>query len=266
MTVSIHPSSLVDPEVSLGKNVHIGPFCIVKKGVQLGDNCILQSHCVIEGKTTIGAGNTFGPFCALGLPPQDKSYKGEETEVLIGENNIFREYCSIHRGTTKENLKTVIGSHNFFMSYIHFGHDVVIGNNCIIANTVNFAGHVHLGDRCVLGGGTNISQFCRIGRGVYLGGGSGVDRDIPPFCTAYGNRILLKGVNIIGLKRMGISKEVISDMVDFFRQMESSHLSQRNFCQKFLIDYPSSSSSFALISEFIEFVQQSSLGIAGFMA
>jgi UDP-N-acetylglucosamine acyltransferase len=261
MTI-IHSSSLVDPSAKIHETVKVGPFCIIGPNVEIGANTILHSHVVVDGHTTIGEGNQFFQGCSIGAPPQDTSYKGEPTRTVIGNNNTFREYVSIHRGTTKENLVTQIGNNCLFMAYVHAGHDVVIGNNCIIANSTNFAGHVKIGDRVGIGGGTQISQFVTIGRGAYIGGATAIDRDIPVFCTAMGNRVFLKGINIIGLRRQGYSKQEISEVVDFYRTMESSALSPRAF-----VDHAEHMAEFKdnrIVQEMAEQIKKSEIGIAPF--
>lgn len=259
---SIHLSSIVDSNAKLHESVKIGPFCIVGPNVEIGANTILYSHVVIDGHTTIGEGNQFFQGCSIGAPPQDNSYKGEPTRTVIGNNNTFREYVSIHRGTLKENLVTQIGSNCLFMAYVHAGHDVSIGNNCVIANSTNFAGHVKVGDRVIIGGGTNISQFVSLGRGAYIGGASAIDRDIPVFCTAMGNRVYLKGINIIGMRRQGYSKQEISEVVDFYRTMESSALSPRSF-----VDHSELMEEFKdnrVVLEMVEQIKKTEIGIAPF--
>jgi UDP-N-acetylglucosamine acyltransferase len=262
--VEIHGNSLVHPEAKLGKNVKVGPFCVVGPNVEIGDNTVLHSHVVIDGHTQIGANNKFFQFCSIGAPPQDNSYKGEPTKVIIGENNTFREYVSVHRGTLKQEGMTKIGSNSLFMAYTHFGHDVTVGNNITVANSSNFAGHVTIGDRVIIGGGTMVSQFVTIGRGAYIGGGSGIDKDIPPFFTAYGNRIKIKGINIIGLKRQGHDKQAISDLVDFVRMLEANTLSPRAFVDhnELMSDYTNS----ILVKEIADFIKKSEIGIPPFMA
>lgn len=260
----IHPTSLVDKNAKLHETVVVGPFCIIGPNVEVGANTIFHSHVVVDGHTVIGEGNKFFQGCSVGAPPQDNSYKGEPTKTLIGNNNTFREYVSIHRGTTKENLITTIGNNNLLMAYSHVAHDVVMGNNCTIANSTNFAGHVRVGDRVGVGGGTQVQQFITIGRGAYIGGGAAIDRDIPMFCTALGNRAHLKGINIIGLKRQGYTKEQVSEVVDFYRTMESSKLSPRAFVEnaemmKEYIDNP-------VVQEMAEQIKKSEVGIAPFNA
>ena len=259
---SIHLSSIVDPNAKLHDSVKVGPFCIVGPNVEIGANTILHSHVVVDGHTTIGEGNQFFQGCSIGAPPQDLSYKGEPTRTVIGNNNVFREYVSIHRGTLKENSITSIGNNCLFMAYVHAGHDVGVGNNVIVANSSNFAGHVKIGDRVIIGGGTNISQFVSLGRGAYIGGATAIDRDIPLFCTAMGNRAYLKGINIIGLRRQGYSKQEISEVVDFYRTMEASALSPRAFIEhdELMTEFKDN----RLVIEMAEQIRKSEIGIAPF--
>jgi UDP-N-acetylglucosamine acyltransferase len=259
-----HPMVFIHPEAKIGNNVKIGPFCVIGANVEVGDDCFFHSNVVVEGHTKIGKGNKFFQFCSIGAPPQDNSYKGEPTETIIGDNNIFREYVSVHRGTLKQDKKTIIGSNSLYMAYCHIAHDCNLGNNLTFANLVQLAGHVNIGDRVIIGGNTGISQFVTIGKGAYIGGGSVIDRDIPNFCTAYGNRIRLKGINIIGLKRQGHSKEAVSEVVDFYRTMEASALAPRAF-----VSHPELMEEFknnAVIQDIAAFVAKSEIGIAPFMA
>jgi UDP-N-acetylglucosamine acyltransferase len=260
----VHPTAIVNPDARLGENVTVGPFCIIGPHVRIGDNTTLYSHVVMDGHTTIGKNNQFFQFCSIGAPPQDTSYKGEPTRVEVGDNNIFRECVTIHRGTLKQDQLTKIGNNCFFMAYVHVGHDGTVGNNVTLVNSVNLAGHVTLGDRVIIGGGTNIGQFVTLGRGSYIGGGSGIDKDIPPFCTAYGNRIRLKGINIIGMRRQGHSREAINEVVDFYRTMEASTLSPRSFVdhEEYYNEYKNNT----VVQEIITAIKKSEVGIAPFMA
>ncbi len=260
----ISPLAAVHPEAKIAEDVTIGPFCQVGPHVEIGKGCRFNSHVVLDGHLKIGEGNVFFPFTSIGTAPQDMSYKGQPTRVDIGDHNIFREYVSIHRGTTKQDEVTKIGSHGLFMAYVHFGHDVVVEDHVIIANACNIAGHVRIGNRVIIGGGTNISQFISLGEAAYIGGGSGIDRDIPSFCTAYGNRIKLKGINIIGLKRLGHSKSEISEAVDFYRTMEASALSPRAF-----IDHPEFMEEYRenpIVRKVSDFILRSEIGIPPFMS
>lgn len=263
MSPEIHSLSTVHPEAQIAGNVKIGPFCVIGPNVKIGEGCVLQSHVVIEGHTTIGKNNKFSQFCSIGAPPQDSSYKGEPTETIIGDNNNFREYVSIHRGTLKQDKKTIVGNNGFYMAYVHIAHDCTIGNNVTFANAVGCAGHVVIGDRVIIGGNSGISQFVSIGKGAYLGGGSAIDRDIPNYCTAYGNRIRLKGINIIGLKRNGFSKQEVSEVVDFYRTMESSALAPRAFVEhaELMEEFKSN----PIVLEIAAFIRKSEIGIAPFM-
>lgn len=264
METFIHDLALVSPEAQIGKGVSIGAFSIIGPHVKIGDNTSIDSHVKVEGHTLIGENNRIGSFSIIGAPPQDSSYKGEPTEVIIGNENIIREYVSIHRGTLKDKKKTVVGDHNLLMSYVHLGHDVVFGSHCTIANSTNFAGHVHIGDRVIIGGGCNISQFVSLGEGSYLGGASAIDRDIPTFCTAYGNRVRLKGINIIGMRRSGYSKQEISETVDFYRTMEANPLSPRAFVNhdELIAEYRGN----PVIAQMMKEISQSEVGMAPFMS
>lgn len=263
MSASIHPSAIVSPEAVLGENVSVGPFSMIGPHVKIGNGCQIGAQVHIDGHTEIGENNVFHSFSSIGAPPQDTSYKGEPTRTVIGNNNTFREYVSIHRGTMKDQGVTRVGNNSLFMAYVHLGHDVQFGSNCVIANSTNFAGHVKIGDRVIIGGGSQISQFVSIGRGAYLGGATAIDRDIPIFCTAYGNRVKLKGVNIIGMRRQGVDKSAISEVVDFYRTMEASALSPRAF-----VDHEEHMAEFAgnpIIAEMVEFIRVSEVGIAPFL-
>jgi UDP-N-acetylglucosamine acyltransferase len=259
---NIHPSAVVDPSAELSTDVVVGPYCVIGPKVKIGSGTVLYGHVTVDGKTTIGENNHFYQYSTIGLPPQDLSYKNEDTELIIGNNNVFREFCSIHRGTTKEDWKTTVGNNCFFMSYVHIAHDVIIGNNVLFVNSVQCAGHVKIYDYARISGATNISQFVSIGQSAFIGGGSAIDRDIPDFCTAYGNRIKLKGINIIGLKRAGYSKQDIAEVVEFYRSMESSALSPRVF-----IDHPDLMDEFkhnSLVVKMADFIRRSQIGIAPF--
>ena len=263
MAAEIHPMASVHPEARLAGDVKVGPFCVIGPNVEIGEGTQLVSNVVIEGHTKIGKNNRFFQFCSVGAPPQDNSYKNEPTETIIGDGNTFREYVSIHRGTTKQDKKTVIGNSSLFMAYCHIAHDCVLGNNITFANTVMLAGHVNIGDRVIVGGSTSVSQFVSLGRGAYIGGASAIDRDIPNFCTAYGNRVRLKGINIVGLKRQGHDKQIVSEVVDFYRTMESSALSPRAFVEhkELMLEYVNN----AVVKEIADFIRKSEIGVAPFM-
>ncbi len=262
MSSLIHPSAIIAEDAVIGKDVKIGPYCVIGPKVEIGDGTIMHSHVFVECNTKIGKNNVFFPFGSIGASPQDYSYKGEETRLEIGDGNTFRECVTINRGTMKEVGLTKIGNNSLIMAYVHIAHDVVIGDHCTIVNSVNVAGHVRIGDRVIIGGSSSVAQFVRLGRGAYIGGASAVDKDIPVFCTAYGNRIKLKGVNIVGMKRLNISREVISELVEFLRAMESSSLAPAVFISDSESMKPFVHNS--IVKEMVEQIKTSEIGIAPF--
>lgn len=208
----IHPSAVIHPGAEIGKEVKIGPYTVVGEHVRIGDRTVIESHVVIDGWTEIGTDCKIYPFSTIGTPPQDLSYKGEETRVSIGDYNIIRECTTIHRGTKKGNGITVVGSYNYIMAYAHIAHDCIIGNHIIMANAASLGGHITVEDFAVIGGLTGIHQFVRIGMYAMVGACSAVSLDVPPFVRAVGNRAQLYGLNITGLKRHGFSHERIEDI------------------------------------------------------
>ena len=210
MSVSIDPRAAVDPAARLADGVEVGPFAVVGPDVVVGPRTKIGPNVVIDGKVTIGADNVFNPGCAIGFPPQDFSYKGEPTEVVIGDGNVFREHCTVHRGTPRGAGATRIGSHGYFMVGAHMAHDNVVGDHVLMVNAATLAGHVHIGDHAVVGAYSGVHQFCRVGAYAFIGGYSVVTRDAIPFCTTVGNRARCYGINRIGLKRMGKPQATIA--------------------------------------------------------
>lgn len=264
MSAQIHPTAIIEEGAKLGENVVIGPYCLIGPNVEIGNDCKLISHVVINGHTTIGNNNEFHQFCSIGVPPQDKGYKNEPTKTIIGDNNLFREGCTVHRATTKENHETVIGSNGYFMTGVHFAHDCKIGDFVTLANGTMCAGHVKIGDYVQMGGACGVTPFCSVGRGAFIGAASAIDKDVPQFCTAFGNRVRIKGVNIIGMRRRGYSKDQISEVVEFYRMMEASALSPRAF-----VKHPENMEEYRhseLIQEIAEFIEESEVGISSFMS
>lgn len=206
-TKNIHPTAIISTSAIIGNNVRIGPYCIVGEHVKLGDNTELKAHVVIEGRTTIGSGNIIYPFASIGNPPQDLKYKGEPSEVIIGNNNTIREYVTIQPGTAAGGMQTIVGNNNLLMVGVHIAHDCRVGNRIVLANYVSLAGHVTLHDFVILGGLSAVQQHTRIGQYAMIGGLSGVEKDIIPFGLAIGNRAYLEGVNLVGLNRHGFDKQ-----------------------------------------------------------
>jgi len=217
--MAIHPSAVVDPKAELDSSVEVGPYAVIEAGVCIDADTRVQPHAVISGPTKIGKRNLIGSFATVGGAPQDLSYKGEPTELIIGDDNQIREYASIHRGTPHGQGKTVIGNSNLLMAYIHVAHDCQIGNNVILANVATLAGHVEVGDRASIGGLVAVHQFCRIGPLSYIGGLSGIGLDVPPYVILAGtrNRTRISGINKIGLKRNGFSRETINNLDHAFK-------------------------------------------------
>ena len=210
--INKHHTSIISEKAVLGSNVTIGPYCIINENVKIGNNVNLIAHIYIDGNTTIGDNCTFFPYCSIGTSPQDLKYKGEKSILKIGNNNIFREYVTVNPGTEGGGLKTVIGDNCLFMINAHVAHDCKIGNNVIMVNNASIAGHVILEDYAIMGALSGAHQFCRIGKHSMIGGLSGVDSDVIPYGTVIGNRAYLSGLNIIGLKRRGFSKDIIQDL------------------------------------------------------
>ena len=206
--ILIHSTAIIHPSAELGNNVSVGPFCVIDANVTIDDNTILESHVVIKGKTTIGKNNHFYQFGSIGEACQDKKYKGEATELIIGDNNVLREGITVHRGTVQDRGITQIGNNNLLMTYVHIAHDCVIGNNSILASNATLAGHVHVGDWVILGGMTAAHQFCHIGSHSFVGGGVIVLRDVPPY-VMLGEGSIPRGINSEGLRRRGFSDETI---------------------------------------------------------
>ncbi len=264
MSQIIHPTAIVHDGAELADNVEVGPYCIIGPNVKVGEGSKFTSHVVVDGHTTIGKNNTFHQFSSIGVPPQDKSYKGEPTETIIGDGNLFRESCTVHRATTKQDLVTRVGDNGYFMTGVHFAHDCNIGNNVVLANGTMCAGHVIIGDYVQMGGACGVTPFCHVATGAFIGAASAIDKDVPHFCAAYGNRVKIKGVNIIGMKRRGYSKEQISEVVEFYRMMDSSALSPRAF-----VNHPENMEDYKnnkLVMEIAQFIAKSEIGLPAFMS
>lgn len=212
----IHPTAVISTSSILGEGIKVGPFCVIGDHVRLGNGCVLHSHVVLEGHITAGNNNTFYPFTSIGHPPQDLKFKGEKSEITIGDDNIFREYVTVNPGTAGDALTTVIGSGCLFMIGSHIAHDCRVGDKVILANNATLAGHVHVGSHTVIGGLAAVHQFVRIGDHAMIGGLSGIEHDIIPFGQAVGERATLAGLNLVGMKRRGFQRETIKAIRDAF--------------------------------------------------
>ena len=218
----IHSSSVIDKKAKISKNVKIGPFCFIGPNVELAENVELISNVHLEGNTKIGKGTRIFPFACVGTQPQDLKYKGEKNYLVIGENNLIREYVTINPGTEGGGSKTIIGNNCLFMISSHIAHDCNIGNNVIIANNVPLGGHVTIEDSVVIGGNSAVQQFTRIGRLAMIGGMTGVLKDVIPFGLSIGNRNFLQGLNLIGLRRHKYENQKIMGLDKAYRKIFSS--------------------------------------------
>lgn len=214
---AIHPTAIIDKSAELGADVEIGPYCIVGPGVRLGARTRLVSHVFIERETTLGEDNVVHPFAVLGQPAQDTSYKGEPTKLAIGSRNTIREHVSMHRGTVRSRGETVVGDGGYFMAQSHVAHDCVVGNNVIFAQGATLGGHVQVGDHVIMGGLSAMHQNGRIGHHAFVGGLAAVVADVIPYGSVFGNHAQLAGLNVVGLKRRGFTREAIHDLRAAYR-------------------------------------------------
>jgi UDP-N-acetylglucosamine acyltransferase len=219
----IHPTAVVDKHAELGPDVEVGPYCVIGPKVKIGKGTRLVSHVSVQDLSEIGEECTLYPFVAVGGPPQDLHYRGEETTCIIGDRNTIREYATLNRGSTSSGT-TIVGSDNFIMAYSHVAHDCRVGSHVIMANCATLAGHVHVGDHAILSGLSAAHQFCRIGTYAFISGLTGVPKDVPPFMMAAGNRARLYGLNAVGLERQGFSKAEISKLKRAYRILFRSSL------------------------------------------
>lgn len=253
----IHPHAIIEPGAIIGKNVKIGPWTHIAKNVVIGDDCEISSHVVINGPTRIGHGNRIFQFASIGEDCQDLKYAGEPTELIIGDNNIFRECCTIHRGTVQDNSITKIGSDNLFMAYTHVAHDCIVGDHCILANSASIAGHVHVGDYAILGGMSGVHQFCHIGAHCFIAANALVLKDVPAYVMASGQPAKPFGLNSEGLKRRGFDKEVILNIKRAYKDVYRKGLSVDDALQSISTQYQPSSE----LSMFSDSIKLSTRGI-----
>lgn len=213
----IDPTARISPGAKLAEGVEVGPFSTVEDRVEIGPGTKIGPYCLVQGPTAIGASCTFTGYASVGTPPQDHSYKGEDTRLVIGDGNTIREFVTINRGTVKDKQVTTIGDGNLIMAYCHVAHDCVIGSHVVMGNLATLAGHVEIQDRAVIGGLAAVHQFTRVGAYAIVGGGSMVSLDIIPYAKASGDRAGLFGVNAIGLKRGGFGPEEIKNIEKAYR-------------------------------------------------
>jgi UDP-N-acetylglucosamine acyltransferase len=254
---SIHPTAVVSPGARIGDDCFIGPYCIVGDEVQVGDGVRLESHCVVDGRTSIGAGTHVFPFVSIGLASQDLKYKGEPSETIIGERNNIREFVTIHRGTAGGGMLTKIGDDCLIMAQAHVAHDCVIGNGVIMANAATLAGHVVIEDRANIGAYSGVHQFCRVGKEAYVGGYSVVVKDALPFALTVGNHAKCYGLNITGMKRRGYSRTSIDALHHAFHLLLSAKLNTTQAVERIKQEITGSPE----VTDLLRFIEASDRGV-----
>jgi UDP-N-acetylglucosamine acyltransferase len=221
---SVHATAIVDATAELAVGVNVGPYAVIGAGVAVGEGTSIGAHCVIEGPTVIGRENRIFSHAALGGAPQDMKYRGEPTQLVIGDRNTIREFCTLNRGTAQDTGITRVGDDNWIMAYVHIAHDVQVGHRTILANNATLAGHVHVGDWVIVGGLSGVHQFCKIGAHAMTGFQSHVSQDVPPFMMVSGHPLAEHGFNIEGLRRRGFSRERIALVKQMHRLLYRSGL------------------------------------------
>jgi UDP-N-acetylglucosamine acyltransferase len=224
-SMNIHPTAVIDPRAKVAASCKIGPYCVIGADVELGEDCRLASHVSIEGPTKIGTDNAFFPFSAIGMAPQDITYRGEPTRLEMGDHNEVREFTTINRGTVKGGGLTKLGSHLLIMAYAHIGHDSLVADHAMMVNGATLAGHVTVREWAVIGALSAVHQFTRVGAHAYIGGGTIVTQDVLPFSmTSTAREARTYGVNKVGLERRGFSKERIAKINHAYKVLAASQL------------------------------------------
>jgi UDP-N-acetylglucosamine acyltransferase len=255
--MAIHPQALVEPGARIAADADIGPWSLIGANVEIGEGSVVHSHVVINGHTRIGKHNQIFQFASIGEANQDKKYQGEDTCLEIGDHNVIRESCTIHRGTVQDKGVTRIGSHNLLMAYVHVAHDCVLGNQTILANMTTLAGHVHIGDYAILGGGTMVHQFCQIGQHSMCAGGSIVLKDVPAYVMAGGQPATAHGLNFEGLRRRGFAKEAQHALRRAYKTVYRQNLT----LSQALHHLQSEAEKFPEVQHFVATIQASARGI-----
>jgi len=254
--VEIHPSAIVDSKAELRAGTIVGPYCIVGSDVMLGEGCWLQHHVTLCGPMRAGRENKFYAYCSIGQQTQDLKYAGEPTYLEIGDENTFREFCTVNR-STKSDGKTRVGNRGNFLAYSHIGHDCTVGDSVVFSNNGTLAGYVEVGDHAVMGGLTAVHQFCRIGRFAITGGCSKIVQDVPPFLIADGNPAQIRGVNLVGLERACYAPESVKAIKEAFRLIYRSKLNTRQAIEAVRNQIEPREE----VTHLIEFIEKSERGI-----
>ncbi|PKN60588.1 MAG: acyl-[acyl-carrier-protein]--UDP-N-acetylglucosamine O-acyltransferase [Deltaproteobacteria bacterium HGW-Deltaproteobacteria-11] len=255
--MNIHPTAIISPEAEIAEDVEIGAYSIIGPDVHIGKQTVVGPHVVIESHTDIGERCRIYQFAAIGAAPQDLKFKGEETRVIIGNDNTIREFVTIHRATAADTGTTVMGDHNLIMAYSHVAHNCILDNHIIMVNAANLAGHIHVEDYAIIGGLTGVHQFTRIGAHSMIGGASAVTRDVAPYLIAAGNHATTHGLNVVGLKRRGFEEETINAIKRAYTLVFRSSLLLKTAIERIreeVEDIPE-------VRHFLEFIEKSERGL-----
>jgi len=254
--MNIHPTAVIDTEAEIGPDVVIGPYCVIGREVTIGAGCWLQNHVIVCGPVKVGAGNRFHAFCSIGQQTQDLKYKGEPTYLEIGDENCFREFVTVNRATAVGSV-TRVGNRGNFLAYSHIAHDCVVEDEVIFSNNGTLAGHVLVQEHAIIGGLTAIHQFCRIGKHAITGGCSKIVQDVPPFMIADGNPAVVRGINVVGLERRGVSAETVRILKESYRIVYRSNLNTKQAVEELENNFP----GVVEVRELIGFIETSQRGI-----
>lgn len=255
--MQIHSTAVVSPKARIGKDCYIGPFAVIGDEVTLGDRVRIDGQCVIDGRTRIGDEAHLYPFVSIGLPPQDLKFAGEDSETVIGRRTRVREFVTIHRGTSGGGGITRIGDDCFLMAQAHVAHDCLLGNNVLMANAATLAGHVIVDDGANIGAYSGVHQFCRVGREAYVGGYSVVVKDALPFALTVGNHAKCYGVNKVGVRRRGYTRETIAALHHAFHLLLSSKLNTKQAVERIRDEISASEE----VAELLRFIEESKRGV-----
>jgi UDP-N-acetylglucosamine acyltransferase len=254
---NIHPTAVVSPRARIGRDCYVGPYAIVGDEVELANGVRLESHCVIDGHTSVGEGTHVFPFVSIGLAPQDLKYKGEASETRVGRRNRIREFVTIHRGTAGGGMLTQTGDDCLIMAQAHIAHDCLLGNGVIMANAATLAGHVVIEDRANIGAYSGVHQFCRVGQEAYVGGYSVVVKDALPFALTVGNHARCYGLNVTGMKRRAYSRESIASLHHAFHLLLSAKLNTTQALERIRDEITGSKE----VEELVRFIEGSQRGV-----
>ena len=252
----IHATAVIDAGARIGAGCEIGPYCVIGAGVEMGEGCVLQHHVSVHGPARCGTGNVCYPFSTLGQQTQDLKYAGEPTHLAVGDGNTFREFVTVHRGTTAE-TSTRIGHRGYFLAYVHVAHDCTIGDEVVFSNNATLAGHVEVGDFAVLGGLTAIHQYCRIGAHAMTGGCSKIVQDVPPFMLADGNPAKVRSYNKVGMERRGFNEQTMRAVREAYRILYRFSLNLPQAIEQIRADLP----ELPEVEKIMAFVMSSPRGI-----